>query len=257
MGITTRKRKHRRSEDHPDGPLVEIDAGRLREAIEERGCSVSALARKVRTRQQTLDYLVQGHVQKCRFKIRGRLAKTLKVRVTWLAGHTRLPHTWDRPEMDKDGNILISLWPPLSRLAASELITRCLKAWERDLSAGRGRVPTTLPNLKAVHRLGRFARADFVGQGLFILLDPMRWRNTISGKRVHMEGEERSSGTVALVGFADSVLASWIEGETPLDYTTVYPFIDDVLRETPFLNLLTRTKLSRAAKSNEETLTTT
>ncbi len=224
---TTKRRRHRLNEDHPDGTLTEIHKDRLATAIQLRGWSVRGLAAAVGMTQQTLDYIVRGRNRKCRQRHRVALARKLRVPETWLAGDGHLPYTWDRLEYDDHGRVTIPLLRPLGQLAASEFITRCLNAWRRDLVEGSAPVPRAYPNLCSVFR--KEVIAEYVGFALYELLDPLRWQRTASSKTASVTVADRDKGTLALVEAADAILAPWLDGRAELDYRRAYTLIEDVL----------------------------
>src|SRR4051812_46784380 len=86
-GAMPKKRQHRRK---IEDPLVAIDGARVRAAIEWKGLSVNAAARKLRVSQQTLDSIVRAKTKRCYSSLRDQLAERLGRPAEWLGGETHL-----------------------------------------------------------------------------------------------------------------------------------------------------------------------
>ena len=66
--------------------LVPIRGDRIRAALKRSGLSVSALARRVRAKQQTVDLIVRGKTSRCEQDLRATLARALGTSVAVLGG---------------------------------------------------------------------------------------------------------------------------------------------------------------------------
>ena len=126
-GIPVRRR-HRRK--FAEDPLVPIDGGRLRAAIDLRGYTISGLARDIGVKQQTLDYAVHRN-QKCRQSLLTDVSRRLRVRELWLRGGSGGPARASRQTGENPNQ------PPAAQLAESWLLSQCKTAFRRDLKAFR------------------------------------------------------------------------------------------------------------------------
>ncbi|MGH7614889.1 MAG: helix-turn-helix domain-containing protein [Gemmatimonadales bacterium] len=160
------KRPHRRkSED----PLVPIDGGRVRAAIEWKGLSVNGAAGRIKVSQQTLDSIVRGQTTRCYQSLREKLAKLLDLPAAWFGRETDLlpsltpwlplPELGYSPPLWVDENMRIvrppaggdltqrSTLPPRYQLAAYELCRQITEAWKRDIADGNQEAKAALSRL--------------------------------------------------------------------------------------------------------------
>lgn len=128
--ITGRRVRRRHRRKLREDPLVSIDRQRLRAAINLKGYTISRLAREIRVKQQTLDYVVRRN-QKCRESLLRDVSRTLRVRELWLQGGSGGPA---RASRQTGGN---PSQAPAAQLCESWLLGQCKTAFRRDLKAFR------------------------------------------------------------------------------------------------------------------------
>ncbi|MDQ2889958.1 MAG: hypothetical protein M3R65_05315 [Gemmatimonadota bacterium] len=175
-----------------DDPLVSIDRGFLKAAVDLSGREVQEIATKARTTKQNLRHMMlQPGPGKCRKKLRTRLAKQLSVPEPLLAGGLTLTEGWVRYALGAD-----VLSERRGAWAALRLLDNVMKAVHRD----------------AFNDKERFDVAYAVGA----LVSPTRWRERCIG--IETLGDSQAGGAaVALATALNFALAPWLKGERPLD----------------------------------------
>jgi hypothetical protein len=144
------KRGHRRKREEP---LVSIDGARVRAAIEWKRLSVNGAASRMQVSQQTLDSIVRGKTTRCYQSLRDKLAGLLELPAVWIGGETDVlptltawlpyPVLGNQSPLWVDENMRLlrppaggdltqrSTLPPRYQLAAHELCTQIVQAWNR------------------------------------------------------------------------------------------------------------------------------
>jgi hypothetical protein len=164
------------------GRLVPLDPERLEDARRKVGLTVSALARKARVRQQTVDAMrhAQRGKRKCREAIRDRLAAALDLPShasngsRWLGGEdVRL---YRSVKLYEDGGASFSYQREANAidLARMRLVERCRAAWERDRAQ-----PADSGNVKRPGPFPEGARFHLLQGAVERLTDGVWWRNRL------------------------------------------------------------------------------
>ena len=236
-------------------PLVPIRGDRVAAALRWKELTVNSLATALGDNAQTLDLIVAGKTRRSRRSRRDRVAAHLGCPSEWLGGETELEGVvpqallaggTGRPGIVDEGGFMFSVTAAEGatggssaayHLACWDVSNQIIAAWERDIREGVAEASQAKESLESPEwpEWGR------VRQAVKWLLSGINWRRSLL-RRPTMEElgplspEEISERLLMAEDFAVSqakaflaVLAPWLEGLRPVDYTELRVVLEYLL----------------------------